>query len=230
MVLKAWRAMCFALLLAASTAGAQQPTGNGVAAPAAADTSTPSRDTGKEIHWPSADQLSRRIVEPGLPDFGKLNANVWRSGQPTQRGYAKLAEMHVKTIVNLRAEFPEEKDRIPAGVQYFQIPITDQTPPTDEQAKQFLQIVTNPNNWPVLVHCAHGEGRTGVMCALVRYALDGWEDKRIMQEVGNFRISLLGLMKTRMCDSQRKFIQHWEENNKPGACLAWIGSPQPTQP
>jgi protein tyrosine phosphatase (PTP) superfamily phosphohydrolase (DUF442 family) len=238
MVLKAWNAAICVLMLAAGTAGAQQPANNGVAAPTAVNATTtvaPATPTGatpacSALNWSVANSASRRHVEPGLPDFGQLNANVWRSGQPTQRGYARLGEMHVKTIVNLRAEFPQEKDHIPAGVQYFYIPITDQTAPTPDQAKQFLQIVSNPANWPILVHCTHGEGRTGVMCALVRYSFDGWDNNKIQQEIRNFRIAFFGLIKTKLCGSQQRFLQQWEQDSKPGEYLAANSAPAPAAP
>jgi protein tyrosine/serine phosphatase len=226
MVLKAWCAACSVLLLAASAVGAQQSLGGGSVTASATSATTGSAATCKAINWPTADTISRRSVEKGLPDFGVLNANVWRSGQPTDRGYSRLAEMHVKTIVNLRAEFPLEKDRVPAGVQYFYIPITDETAPTEDQAKQFLKIVTNPANWPVLVHCTHGEGRTGVMCALVRYSIDGWDNKRILKEVGNFRHSFLGMTNAQLCSGQQRFLDQWEQSNRPGEYQQAVGSGQ----
>src|SRR5438045_353835 len=62
--------------------------------------------------WPTSTRPTHRLVVKGVPDFGKLNAYVWRSGQPTREGYQRLAAMGLKTIVNLRAEFPDDKDRI----------------------------------------------------------------------------------------------------------------------
>jgi len=37
--------------------------------------------------------------------------------------------------------------------------------PTDEQVKEFLKIVQDPARQPVLVHCAQGVRRTGMMVA-----------------------------------------------------------------
>lgn len=88
-----------------------------------------------------------------------------------------------------------------------------------------LDLVANPNNWPILVHRKLGEGRTGVMSALVRYSFDGWDDQRIMQEVSNFRVRYFNLFKTRLNDSQRRFLIHWEATNVPGAYRHKIGDP-----
>ena len=167
--------------------------------------------------WTATPLPTLRLVEKGFPNFGRLNNAVWRSGQPKKEGYTRLSEIGVKTVVNLQQENPQEKERLPAGVNYIYIPIPDQHEPTEAQARQFLDVVANPANWPVLVHCHGGEGRAGVMSALVRYSFDGWDDKRIMQEVNNFRIPYLNLFKTKLDDRQRRFLVQWQADNVPGA-------------
>lgn len=156
-------------------------------------------------------------VEQGIPNFGKLNAAVWRSGQPRKDGYSRLAKLGVKTVVNLQLENPRENESLPAGIKYVYIPVADHHKPTNEQAQQFLEVVANPDNWPVLVHCHGGEGRAGVMSALVRYSFDGWDKKRIESEIDNFRVAHLGLFKTKMNSEQRQFLAQWAANNAPGA-------------
>lgn len=161
--------------------------------------------------WPQTLEPVRRMVERGVPNFGRLNDRVWRSGQPSRAGYQSLAAQGLKTVVNLRKESQVDKDFLPEGVRYFYIPITDSRPPTDAQAEEFLKIIADPNNWPVLVHCKNGEGRAGVMAALVRHSFDGWDYDRIMKEVSHFRVTHLGLIKLRMVGSQKNFIRHWAE-------------------
>ena len=114
-------------------------------------------------------------------------------------------------MVNLREEYPQDKDIVPEGVKYVYIPITDEHAPTPEQAKQFLEVVSNSDNWPLLVHCHGGEGRAGVMSALVRRSLDGWGCDKTMKEVGNFRVRHLGLFTTPMPACRKRFIQVWTE-------------------
>jgi tyrosine-protein phosphatase OCA1 len=161
--------------------------------------------------WPTSNAVSHRIKADGVPNFGKLNDYIWRSGQPTREGYQLLAKQGLKTVVNLREEFPQDKDLIPQGVRYVYLPIKDEHAPTDEQAKAFLDLVSKPENWPILVHCHGGEGRAGVMSALVRTSLDRWDHSQIMKEVGNFRKKYLGFIPVPMAGSQKRFIQHWEE-------------------
>ena len=170
--------------IASANDGAPAP-GAPLAAKAAAATTAAS--------WHATMEPTHRIVAKGVPNFGKLNDNIWRSGQPTTEGYQQLAALGLKTVVNLRKEFPQDKDLLPQGVNYVYIPITDEHAPTAEQAKQFLDVASNPANWPLLVHCHGGEGRAGVMSALVRRCLDGWDCGKALKEAGNFRVKHLGL-------------------------------------
>lgn len=161
--------------------------------------------------WPATKEATRRLVAKGVPNFGRLNDFIWRSGQPTREGYQTLQKEGLKTVVNLREEYPQDKEMLPSGVKYIYIPIKDEHEPTEEQARQFLEAASNPDNWPLLVHCHGGEGRAGVMSALVRLSIDGWDHDMTMKEVGNFRIKHMGLFSTSMPSCQRNFLKNWKE-------------------
>lgn len=51
------------------------------------------------------------------------------------------------------------------GINVVRIPVPLGGWPTADQINQFLQIVTDPARQPVLVHCAQGVRRTGMMVA-----------------------------------------------------------------
>jgi protein tyrosine phosphatase (PTP) superfamily phosphohydrolase (DUF442 family) len=203
-VLKVWQILGVTLLAGTQFAalGSDTTTTN-LPAPAAATTL-------KATYKTSADPVHRTSVK-GVRNFGKLNDFIWRSGQPTAEGYKALAGLGLKTVVNLRKEFPGDKDLLPEGVKYVYIPITDEHAPTPEQAKQFLEVASNPENWPLLVHCHGGEGRAAVMAAVVRRSLDGWDFDKTMKETGNFRVKHMGLFTTAMPSCQRVFIHDWAE-------------------
>jgi protein tyrosine phosphatase (PTP) superfamily phosphohydrolase (DUF442 family) len=201
-VLKVWQILGATLLAGTQFAALGSDTTVTVpAAPAAVTTTKAAYTTTKDP--------THRLNAKGVPNFGKLNENIWRSGQPSAEGYKYLAGQGLKTVVNLRKEFPGDKDLLPEGVKYVYIPITDEHAPTPEQAKQFLEVASNPDNWPLLVHCHGGEGRAGVMSALVRRSLDGWDFDKTMKETGNYRIKHLGFFTTSMPSCQRTFIQDW---------------------
>lgn len=196
------------------TVPASQPAA-AAAVNAAASTNAASASRSLKEIWPASEGPSHRLKANGVPNFGKLNDNIWRSGQPSREGYARLAKEGLKTVVNLREEFPQDKELVPDGVRYVYIPIKDERAPTDEQAKQFMEVASDPANWPLLVHCHGGEGRAGVMSGLVRSSLDGWDHNKVMKEVGNFRLKFLGLFSKPMQACQQQFLLHWESLKDP---------------
>ena len=170
--------------------------------------------------WVHTDEPTHRLVLGGVPQFGKLNKNVWRSGQPLAEGAKRLTAMGVNTIVDLRDGHVEDRRLFPENIRYIHIPVRDMKPPTDAQASHVLRIVTDPSNWPVLLHCDMGEGRIGVMTAVIRWSLDGWDDKKIMRELNNFRVARLGILKIPLGGSERHFIRQWELKNTRGGYVA----------
>lgn len=180
--------------------------------------------------WPVTLEPVHRAKVDGVPNFGKLNNMIWRSGQPSRQGYELLAKQGLKTVVNLRQEFPQDENLTPPGVRYVYIPIKDEHEPTEEQARKFIEVASNPDNWPLLVHCHAGEGRAGVMSALVRCSLDKWDQGKVMQETGNFRLSHLGFIRVPMAACQQRFIQQWYDKNSGDgpAHQAIINSTKPT--
>lgn len=208
--------------------GSVKPAAKSESSTTAAPTATTvnnSTSTAATFAWPTCDVPVKKSKEKGFPNFGKLNDFIFRSGAPSAEGLSRLKEMGIKTIVNLRKEDPSEKEHIPDGVKYVFIPIPDEHAPTAEQAQQFLDVASDPSNWPLLVHCHGGEGRAGVMSGLIRYEFDGWDRDKIMKEVDNFRSAHLGFIKVKMPSCQQDFIKDWLSSHKAGECAAKLGKP-----
>jgi protein tyrosine/serine phosphatase len=117
-----------------------------------------------------------------VPNLFQVSAALYRSGQPTAKGMQNLKAHGVETIVNLRS-FHSDRDEIgETGLAYEHI-YMKAWHPEEEEAVRFLQIVTNENRTPVLVHCMFGADRTGVMCAVYRMAVDGWTKEQAIREM-----------------------------------------------
>jgi len=130
----------------------------------------------------------KAAARQALPNYGEVWENrLTRSGQPrSEEGWRWLRRQGVKSVVNFRAE--EDTDYTGLGFErVLWLPFTSRTPPTDDHAEEFLAFVRDRRNWPVHIHCKNGRGRTGVMAALVRYAIDGWPLERALAEARTYR-------------------------------------------
>jgi protein tyrosine phosphatase (PTP) superfamily phosphohydrolase (DUF442 family) len=148
-----------------------------------------------------------------IVDAGKLS----RSGQPTIKDFQWLKDNGWKGNVDLRIDNDHNEPSNDAQIQgfnalgfnYLRIQMTDGAAPTMDQAKQFLDFATKPENQPVHVHCRGGIGRAGVMVALYRYAVDGWPIDQTIEESKLFQGGV--------DESQQKFLRTWAQNNAPGS-------------
>lgn len=124
-----------------------------------------------------------------IGNFGKVNDNYFRGSQPKGADYAALAALGVKTVIDLQADGPANESAYvkAAGMRFVRIGMRTTQAPTDAQVKQFFDIVNNPANQPVYVHCAGGRHRTGTMTALYRMAYDGWTPAQAYNEMKQYR-------------------------------------------
>lgn len=119
---------------------------------------------------------------------------VYNSGViPPNKLPGVLKDHHIKTVIDLRDGVeqtelnPETKKQVNAeenavdkisGVKYFNLP-TDQIP-GDTTVQKFLTIMDDPKNYPVLIHCHHGVGRSRLFSSLYRIEYENFtnEDAR----------------------------------------------------
>ena len=132
--------------------------------------------------------VSAALSRIRIGNFGKINNNYYRGAQPKGSDYRDLAALGVKTIIDLQRDGPSNEAGFVtgAGMKFFRIGMTTSEAPTDGQIAQFFEIVTNPANQPVYVHCAGGRHRTGTMTALYRMTFDGWNATQAYTEMKQF--------------------------------------------
>jgi len=122
----------------------------------------------------------------GIPNFLKLNNQVWTGGQPTIEHLLKLKEAGVKVIINLRPHGEHNGDVEAAkvkelGMTYFNIPVVYREP-ADPAAGDFLKITDEQlKNGPVFIHCAAAI-RVGAFWMIRRVLRDGWDFDKALEE------------------------------------------------
>jgi tyrosine-protein phosphatase SIW14 len=138
-----------------------------------------------------------REVTPGV---------LYRSGQFTAASLRATIKHHgIRTIINLQEEnedpfMPEEWLAKPSvreselcrelGVKYFAFfgseTVSDEALARGCRPKvieQFLEVLDDPQNHPVLLHCKAGLHRTGLMTAIYRMEYEHWTKGHAFSEL-----------------------------------------------
>jgi protein tyrosine/serine phosphatase len=128
-----------------------------------------------------------RVDRPGLPNLHRVTESIYRCAQPTEAGLRTAEKMGIRTVVSLRA-FHSDRDEIVSTKLKRERISFNTWHPEEEDVLRFLQVVTETNNGPYLVHCLHGADRTGTMIAIYRMAVQGWKKEAAIKEMtdGNF--------------------------------------------
>jgi tyrosine-protein phosphatase SIW14 len=141
-----------------------------------------------------------RYYENQTRNFHVVREGVlYRSGQMSLDGLKTVIHDHgIKTVISCRsARIPgdpppdaeEEAYCYKTGIKFCRLPYKPFVPdkdgniPADENASAFLEIMNNPKNHPVLVHCFGGRHRAGMLCAVYRLEFDNWPRESVMAEM-----------------------------------------------
>lgn len=129
---------------------------------------------------------------PGVPNFAKVTAKLWRGSQPDTDDpdiFRKLEQGGVKTVINLRHDHDDFSKLRETNIRYLWIPMRAWHP-EEEDLVLFLSALrrafADPNRWPVFVHCAEGKDRTGYAIATYRIIEEQWEANDAIHEMFAF--------------------------------------------
>ncbi len=126
-------------------------------------------------------------VKTTLPLFHRVNESYTRGGEPRRGAIETLIKLGVKAIVDLRSRYDYKDDIRQAaesvGLNYHWLPMSVWNAPTDQQAGEFISLVSDKSKGPFYVFCADGLNRTGEMSAIYRVANDGWTVERALKEM-----------------------------------------------
>ncbi|MFV1959763.1 MAG: dual specificity protein phosphatase family protein [Planctomycetota bacterium] len=127
---------------------------------------------------------ARPLDLPGCPNLHEVAPGLYRGAQPSAAGFASLAGLGIRTVVDLRTLHSDRDELAEAGVSLNVIPIP-MVPwhPEDEDVVRFLRIATDPERLPVFVHCQYGADRTGTLCAAYRIVVQGWSKEEALREM-----------------------------------------------
>jgi tyrosine-protein phosphatase SIW14 len=126
-----------------------------------------------------------RVVRPGV---------LYRSGQMTQDGLLRVInDYHIKTVINLRDGQSEKDKAEEAFCKSEEINFVRILPgrwgdeggsvPVEAGVRRFRDIMSDPRNHPVLVHCFAGIHRAGSYCAIYRMEFEHWSNAQAIAEM-----------------------------------------------
>lgn len=128
------------------------------------------------------------VVLEGAPNLHRVTPQLYRSAQPDAIGFANLAMLGIKTVLNLRQLVDDAPLAIGTDLTLRQVRMKSRDVGEDDAAKmvQVLRYLRQGlQTGPVLVHCHHGADRTGATMALYRILYQGWTREAALDELVN---------------------------------------------
>lgn len=161
--------------------------------------------------------VSPMVYDHGVPNFDRVTDRVWRSGQiSTAEGWRYLHDLaNGRALHVIKLNFDAEgRDLPPAGlgIDVIAAPIDPEgdqdifddvraafrrpNPNTLTYVERTLEAATDRDVY--LVHCTHGQDRTGLVIGIFRVLHDRWTKDRAYTEMRahHFHPELHGLHKT----------------------------------
>jgi protein tyrosine/serine phosphatase len=129
-----------------------------------------------------------QISNVNIKNFGQMDERFFRGGQPKEKQYQELADLGIKTVIDLRDDPKDyEKTSVEAlGMRYVNIPMSDKDYPETAKIEEFLKLIDDPETGKFYVHCAGGRHRTGVMGAVYRFNHYGWDFEKVYAEMKKY--------------------------------------------
>lgn len=124
------------------------------------------------------DPSPKSTKDRDLPNFHRINAQLYRGGQPTAEGIKRLAGMGVKTVISFRdtqSKVVREKALVEAeGLNFINLRLSNWFASKDDEIHRIIEVIKNPAHQPVFIHCKRGADRTGTVVAVYRMLVEGW--------------------------------------------------------
>ncbi|MEY2960563.1 MAG: hypothetical protein RLZ60_393 [Pseudomonadota bacterium] len=104
-------------------------------------------------------------------NFDQIAEGVYRSNHPSPERMAEMAEMGIKTVINLRggANIPTSLLSAEAaekyGMKVITIGMSARSAPNPRQIVEFMDVMETAEK-PVLIHCKSGADRTGLAAVI----------------------------------------------------------------
>jgi len=139
-----------------------------------------------------AEEALLQELRPYFENIGVVNTNIIRGAQPELDQLFRLKDAGVVSVLNLRSgsqRIEKEREKCKeVGLKYFSLPWGNSRHAVKHNVIYgFLQLISDPANLPVFVHCKRGAERTGTVIAVYRVKHDHWTAEEAYQEMKKFK-------------------------------------------
>lgn len=126
-----------------------------------------------------------------IPNFGVVTPDLFRSGQPDERGFKDLALLGVKYIIKLNDDgTPSEYELGPKyGLQVDGYPLMTFLNLADTIIRVAGFLDQKVALGTTLVHCTKGRDRTGLVVGAWRIIRQGWTVEQVDAERAEFGVT-----------------------------------------
>jgi len=149
------------------------------------------------------DQIEQSL-KSDVPRVLCLDGSFTTGAQPTEQAYAKAAASGFHSVLSLRTasegvDLMRERSLVEKNkMRYFNIPVVSSAP-RREQAEEFIRLLNEKTNHPMLINCASAN-RVGAFMMIYRVLEQGWAEDKALQEA--IKIGLRG-------DELKKFARDY---------------------
>jgi len=150
-----------------------------------------------------------QTLKSDVPRVLCLDSSFATGGQPTEQAFAKIAASGFRSVLSLRGpgegiDLNKERALVEkTGLRYFNIPVVSSVPRA-EQADEFIKLVKEKSNHPMLINCSTAN-RVGAFMMIYRVVEQGWSQEKALEEA--LKIGLRG-------DELKKFAQAYIAQHK----------------
>ena len=120
-------------------------------------------------HW------AHPLPQYGIENLHRITPLLLRSAQPKAESVPALRELGVRTIVSFRAFNKDEHEFRSGEFKLVRVPINTWHIRDRHIVRALAAITAAECVGTVLFHCMHGADRTGVISALYRMVVQGWD-------------------------------------------------------
>lgn len=152
------------------------------------------------------DQIEQAL-KADVPRVLCLDNSFTTGAQPSEAAFHKMAANGFRSFLSLRTaneghDLKRERSLVEKNkMHYFNIPVVSSAP-RPKQADQFIRILKQKSNHPMLIACASAN-RVGAFMMIYRVVAQGWSEPKALEEAKR-----IGLRSETLKQFAQEYISH----------------------